>query len=348
MRAKICKRRSNCHATVNRDRAHDGPDHAATASAAWPVPRPGIVTDGAARYGRHTHQEQAGMTQTGMTSDATSFMRHLESCNTARLPGERTPFRLGDAPAGWITPGLVAELERRGLPRRGGALVLDDPAWLESLGEDLAAGGFYRSHHELFDVAPTVEGPAIARIDRGALPLFGLIAHGVHMNGLVRRADGLHLWVGRRAMDKRLDPGKLDHLVAGGIPAGHTAQQALHKEAAEEASIPPALVARAVPAARIRYAMERPEGLRRDVLHCYDLELPPDFTPVPSDGEVESFMLIPVQEAYRMVRDGDAFKFNVNLVLIDLFLRQGMIDPDSTEGRRLRAGLEGHDNPAFA
>ncbi|MBB2157169.1 NUDIX hydrolase [Gluconacetobacter diazotrophicus] len=288
-----------------------------------------------------------------MTSDAASFFRHLESCNTARLPGDRTPFRFGsqkadEAPSGWIAPALVPELERLGLPRRAGALVLDDPARLESLGEDLAASGLYRSHHELFDVAPTADGPAIARIDRGALPLFGLIAHGVHMNGLVRRADGLHLWTGRRAMDKRLDPGKLDHLVAGGIPAGHTPEQALHKEAAEEASIPPDLIARAVPTARIRYAMERPEGLRRDVLHCYDLDLPPDFTPAPADGEVEFFTLIPLREAYRIVRDSDEFKFNVNLVLIDLFLRHGMIDPDSVEGRRLRAGLDGRDTPAFA
>ncbi|MFS3134832.1 NUDIX domain-containing protein [Gluconacetobacter sacchari] len=282
-----------------------------------------------------------------MTSDAAPFIRHLDSCNTARLPGARAPFRLGDAPAGWIAPDLVPELERRGLRRQSGTLVLDDPAALEALGETLAANGVYRSHHEMFDVAPTADAAPVARIDRGALPLFGLIAHGVHMNGLVRHPDGPHLWVGRRAMTKRLDPGKLDHLVAGGIPAGHTPRQALEKEAAEEAGIAPGLIARATPAACIRYAMDRPEGLRRDVLHCYDLDLPPDFVPVPTDGEVESFMLIPLREAWRIVRDGDAFKFNVNLVLIDLFLRHGLIDPDSPGGRRLRAGLSGLDNPAF-
>lgn len=283
-----------------------------------------------------------------MTSDAAPFLRHLESCNTARLPGERTRFYLRNAPAGWIAPALAPELDRRGLRQQDGTFALDDPSQLEALGEALATEGLYRSHHELFDVAPTSDGPPVARIDRGALPLFGLIAHGVHMNGLVRRPDGLHLWVGRRAMNKRLDPGKLDHLVAGGIPAGHTPRQALDKEAAEEAGIAPSLVAQAVPSARIRYAMDRPEGLRRDVLHCYDLDLPPDFVPVPTDGEVESFMLMPLREAWRIVREGDAFKFNVNLVLIDLFLRHGLIDPDSADGRRLRAGLSGLDNPAFA
>ncbi len=39
------------------------------------------------------------------------------------------------------------------------------------------------------------------------------------------------------------------------------------------------------------------------------------------------------------MRDTDEFKFNVNLVLIDLFLRHGLIDPASSEGKQLRAGL---------
>ena len=49
-----------------------------------------------------------------------------------------------------------------------------------------------------------------------------------------------------------------------------------------------------------------------------------------------------------MVRDTDAFKFNVNLVLIDLFLRTGMIDATSPEGQRLRRGLTGWSTPEMA
>ena len=65
--------------------------------------------------------------------------------------------------------------------------------------------------------------------------------------------------------------------------------------------------------------MERPEGLRRDLLHCYDLDLPEDFVPRAADGEVESFELWPIARVLQTVRDTDDFKFNVNLVLIDLF-----------------------------
>ena len=37
------------------------------------------------------------------------------------------------------------------------------------------------------------------------------------------------------------------------------------------------------------------------------------------------FELWPVQRVLETVRDTDDFKFNVNLVLIDLFLREGLI-----------------------
>ena len=97
------------------------------------------------------------------------------------------------------------------------------------------------------------------------------------------------------------------------------------KEAAEEAAIPEALAIQAVPVASFSYAMERPEGLRRDHLYCYDLVLPPDFVPNAADGEVESFELWPIAQAVAAVRDTDAFKFNVNLVLIDLFRRNGLV-----------------------
>jgi thiamine pyrophosphokinase len=71
--------------------------------------------------------------------------------------------------------------------------------------------------------------------------------------------------------------------------------------------------------------MERPEGLRRDWLYCYDLMLPASFTPVAADGEVEGFELWPIERAVETVRETDEFKFNVNLVLIDLFIRLGQI-----------------------
>lgn len=45
---------------------------------------------------------------------------------------------------------------------------------------------------------------------------------GVHINGYVETPSGLELWVARRSRSKATWPGKLDHIVAGGQPAGMT------------------------------------------------------------------------------------------------------------------------------
>jgi 8-oxo-dGTP pyrophosphatase MutT (NUDIX family) len=207
------------------------------------------------------------------------------------------------------------------------------------LARRLAAIGLTTLRGEAFDVRATPEGRVLAKLDRGALPAFGIAASGIHLNGIVRRTDGLYLWLGVRARDKAVAPGKLDNLVAGGTPAGHDAWSTLLKEAAEEASLPHALAARARQTGRITYTLWTPQGLRRDTLHCFDLDLPEGFVPLPGDGEVERFELWPIERVFAAVRDSETVKFNVNLVLIDLFLREGLIDPASAEGQRLRAGL---------
>ncbi|WP_156938798.1 NUDIX hydrolase [Asaia astilbis] len=90
--------------------------------------------------------------------------------------------------------------------------------------------------------------------------------------------------------------------------------------------------------ATLRYAMERPEGLRQDTLFCYDLVLPRSFTPQPVDGEVAFFELMPLERVFEIVRDTDDIKFNVNLVLIDLFLRRGLFSPQETAELRQALG----------
>lgn len=253
--------------------------------------------------------------------------RHLALCNTARLPGERLGLRIGHTRVGWVGRPLARLLgELPGVCVGAGGVVLDAAAAhrLPETARRLAEAGHFRWRGEEFDVRATVSGPALARIDRGALPAFGLLALGVHLNGLVRRGDGWWLWVGRRAADKALDPNKLDHIVAGGVPAGLSPWRTLLKEAEEEACLPGRLLRRAREVARIGYAMERPEGLRRDQLICYDVELPEDFVPRPGDGEVVAFELWPLARVRETVRETDDFKFNVNLVLLDLLHRHGM------------------------
>jgi 8-oxo-dGTP pyrophosphatase MutT (NUDIX family) len=268
-------------------------------------------------------------------NENTGFQRHVRACNNAELPGVRTRFLLGDQAVGWVSDRIATELETMPQIRRAhGHVTLLDPPTLPGIARQLADRGLYRWRGEAFDVRARAGGPVLTQIDRGAVPSFGIQAVGVHVNGLVDRPGGPHLWVARRAMDKLLDPGKLDHIVAGGVPAGLDPAQTLVKEAGEEAAIPPELASTATPVGVFSYAMERAEGLRRDRLHCYDLMLPEDFAPVAADGEVETFELWPLARVAEAVRDTDAFKFNVNLVLIDLLLRQGLIvGPEAAELR---------------
>lgn len=258
------------------------------------------------------------------------LLRHIAACRNWRPPSTRQRLWLGSEAVGWVTPETAAET---------GTFFLD-AASFEAMAERLARAGRVRWRNEAFPVRAGPDGPELARIDRGALPRLGVWSEGVHVNGLVRRGDGPWLWVAERAADKALDPGKLDHLVAGGVPAGLTPIETLIKEAAEEADIPAALARRSAEMGRIAYAMERAEGLRRDRLHCYDLWLPEDFVPRPADGEVAGFTLWPAPAVLERLRGTDDFKFNVALVLIDLFLRLGLIDPEGAEGRALRAGLD--------
>jgi 8-oxo-dGTP pyrophosphatase MutT (NUDIX family) len=278
-----------------------------------------------------------------------SLRRHIEICNDMASLAGLVPWRIGPAAVGWLLPDVARRL--RALPKSfretdaGLELIAANDAEarsaaLKEVAAHLATAGILPLRDEAFDVRAAPGSPVLARLDRGALSPLGVISQGVHVNGRVRRPDGLHLWMGWRSKDKGVAPGKLDNLVAGGVPAGLSAMQTLLKEAAEEASMPPVLAARSRQVSRVSYRMSDGPGVRRDVLHCFDLDLPEDFRPAPADDEVERFELWPAERLLRTVRETSDVKFNVNLVLIDLFLRERLVDPEGEEGKRLRAGLD--------
>jgi isopentenyldiphosphate isomerase len=163
----------------------------------------------------------------------------------------------------------------------------------------------------------------------------------VHLNGWRPGDDGPDFWIARRAMTKAMAPGKLDNMVAGGLGAGYTARETVLKEAGEEAGIPGALARRAHAAGAIRYRIELPEGMRDEVLFVYDIQLPTDFVPRNTDGEVEDFRVLSARECLRLVRETDQFKYDVNLVLIDFGLRHGLIVPEEPDYLALLEGLSG-------
>lgn len=71
----------------------------------------------------------------------------------------------------------------------------------------------------------------------------------------------------------------------------------------------------------------------------YDLELPKEFTPHNTDGEVAGFMLIPVGELIERLRNADEFSYDVALVLLDFLIRHGFVGPEDPDFLELIARL---------
>jgi 8-oxo-dGTP pyrophosphatase MutT (NUDIX family) len=277
-----------------------------------------------------------------------SLLRHIRACNTYR-PERFLPLFFGVERVGFVRRDNAEILRRfprtievnsdslRILPRGDGAAVT---AALDEVVEALVAEGLIgKWRDEVFAITPRWGEAPLFTLDRGAVSFFGVRAYGVHMNGYRRIRDRVWLWIGRRNPLKVVAPGKLDNMVAGGIGGGLGALTTLVKEAGEEASIPAALIAKAWAAGAVTYKMEVPQGLRDDVLFVYDLEMPNDFEPRNTDGEIVEFMLMEAREALARARDTDDFKFNVNLILIDFALRHGLVTPEEPEYLALLAGL---------
>lgn len=192
---------------------------------------------------------------------------------------------------------------------------------------------------ELYAVAPRFGDEPWLLLERSMLPHFGCRAHGVHVNGLVRKPDGLHVWIARRADDRATYPGMLDNIIGGGQGAGLSVRENLEKEGFEEAGFDADVMSRARSVGVVSYRMDRERGLRDDVLFLYDLELTDDERPRNTDGEVATFELWPVERVMEEVDGESRFKFNCNLVLLDLFVREGLLGPEHPDYLEIVAGL---------
>ncbi len=204
----------------------------------------------------------------------------------------------------------------------------------------LTTGLLHYRHEELYPVTTGLREQPLFLMDRALVPYFGVRAFGQHMNGYIRRNGEIYMWIARRSLHKRNEPGKLDNMVAGGLPCGLSLQENLTKECWEEAGIPAELAAQAEATGHVSYRCEIGHGVKPDTMYCYDLELPDDFTPRCTDGEVEEFQLWPLERVAQQVRDSDDIKLNCNLVIIDFLIRHGYITEEHLEYTDLMAGLK--------
>ncbi|KAK6087435.1 NUDIX domain-containing protein [Seiridium cupressi] len=196
--------------------------------------------------------------------------------------------------------------------------------------------GLKRVFHEDYRIlGASYEGRV--QLLRAAAGLFGIACRGAHMTMYTRTESGeLKIWVPKRSSHMMTWPGKLDTTVAGGVRAEESPFECIIHEADEEASLPEDLVRKYVrPVGVITYVAESAAGSGGefglcvpDVLYCYDLDVGEHVVPKPQDNEVEGFYLMSVDEVKRALLR-EEFKTNCASVMIDFFIRHGIITEDN-------------------
>ncbi len=244
-----------------------------------------------------------------------------------RFRAERhVPFVADGTRIGWLRPELAARLAAWPDVFQTGAeaVRLLDREALDQVVEQLAQEGFIPGwRNERYRIADLFD------IERAAARPFGLATRAAHVNGIVA---GEKMWLARRSNTKATDPGMLDNMVGGGVPAGLSIEEVVLKEAWEEAGIPAELAQRVTPAGTIEVMREVPQGVAFEVAHVYDLELPPDFLPLNQDGEVSEFTLVSFAEARRLIEETDDVAADAALVALECLNRRSVRPGSASAG----------------
>lgn len=290
-----------------------------------------------------------------------SYLDHILSCNDFSIEGYM-PFIVEDELIGWAKTSFVENLRSYSSVFSISQNKLTFNANLISTElrtqaitpviKQLHEQGIIQSWvGETYAITNTYGDEPFFHMERAAVAYFGVRAYGVHINGLVKKANGIYIWIARRTKAKPFWPGKLDQIVAGGQPAGISLQENVIKESAEEANIPEHLAAQAELVSEIHYlgkntlrrssndSVNDQLGMNSDTLFNYDLWLPEDFTPENTDGEVDEFMLMSLEELAHITDTTQEFKNNCNLVNIDLLIRQGLINDNHAEYNEIKQRL---------
>ena len=277
------------------------------------------------------------------------YLDHIRNCNTF-TPDQYLPFFVGDEQLGWTKKSFAEKLKPfdRVFSVTEKSLTLNDTLDTPQERSEAIAAVLKTLHKEgvidswvdeLYGV--TLSYGEIPRflMERAAVTFFGVRGYGVHINGLVKKADGVYIWVARRTSEKPFWPGMLDQMVAGGQPAGIGRMENVIKESAEEANIPFEVAKTAELVSTLHYRGETHRGMSVDTLFNYDLWLPEDFIPENTDGEVDEFILMSLEEMAQITDTTKEFKDNCNLVNIDLLLRLGLINKSHSNYKEITSTL---------
>lgn len=155
-------------------------------------------------------------------------------------------------------------------------------------------------HHDCLVPPENSRAPLLA-VERAGFRFLGMRSHAVHINGFT--PDG-RLWSGRRSRTKATDPGMLDNVTAGGLPAGESPLACALRELQEEAGARLDNPAELLDCGVVRTARWDTGGWHDETLLVYNWDCPADWTPYNQDGEVEAFLCLNAADAMAHVQAG--------------------------------------------
>ena len=249
-------------------------------------------------------------------------------------PPELRTLMIGTHGVGWVPP-KVADFLCSGAPRFVGDAhtlrLVDDgldtrsrSAVLVEAALRLRDAGLVRGWRDEALAIRARPGEALlATIERAACRALGITTEAVHLNAF---ADDGTLFIARRSPHKAIDPGLWDNLVGGMVPADETLEQALEREAWEEAGLE--LDRLEVHRGR-SFQMRRPvpEGYQSEWIHVYETTLTSDTQCANQDGEVSAIEHRPLGDVVDAIERGEFTLESALVTLESLMRRDGLGSP---------------------
>jgi 8-oxo-dGTP pyrophosphatase MutT (NUDIX family) len=210
----------------------------------------------------------------------------VESELFARLPGvlQRgvvTPVRR-DALGGWQVEGELT-------------------ASLHGLAQGMRDAGLAHVWRDEQLAVVDEHGRNIGTVERAVVRPLGIATRAVHLLGYA--PDGRH-WIQQRSFAKANDPGLLDTLVGGMVPASDTLAQALARETWEEAGLELGQLEQLQHGGAITIRSPSNSGFGGYIVESIDwyrCVLPGGVVPANQDGEVQEFLLMEPAEVLERV-----------------------------------------------
>jgi 8-oxo-dGTP pyrophosphatase MutT (NUDIX family) len=145
------------------------------------------------------------------------------------------------------------------------------------------------------------DGKVLGTVERAVVRPLGIATRAVHLLGFA--PDGRH-WIQQRSFAKANDPGLLDTLVGGMVPASDSLAEALERETWEEAGLKLAQVEQLQRGGAIAIRSPSNSGFGGYIverIEWYRCVLPDGVVPANQDGEVQEFRLLPAGEVLERV-----------------------------------------------